>query len=67
MGEQGRGVEAVDEQRGTAVAIGVREKVEGLQAGGVGEICVIGVGGEGEVGVSGVFHGEVGGEVVEAA
>ena len=58
--------EAVDEE-GSAACAGVGEKVEELQAGGVGEVGCVGVGGEGEGGVGGVFHGEVGGEVVEGA
>lgn len=45
----------------------MREQVEGLEAGWVGEVGCVGVGWEGEVGVGCVSHGEVGGEVVEAA
>lgn len=65
--EGSSGVEAVDEEGGAACAGGVREEVEHLQAGWVREICVVGVRGEGEVGVGGVFHSEVCCEVVEAA
>ena len=39
-------VEAVDQEGGSAGAVGVREEVEGLKAGGVGEVCRVGVGAE---------------------
>ena len=35
----------------------MREEVEHLKAGGIGEICVIGMCGKGEIGVGGVFVG----------
>lgn len=44
---------------------GVREEVECLEVGGIGEVSVVCVGGEGEVGVGCVGYGEVGDEVVE--
>lgn len=60
------GVEAVDEERSATFTVGVREEMEHLQAGWVGEIGRVGVGWEGEVGVGGIFHGEVCCEVIEA-
>lgn len=67
VAEEGGGFEAVDEEGGAAGAVGVGEQVEGLEAGGVAEVGVVGVGVEGEGGVGGVFGGEVCREVVEAA
>lgn len=45
----------------------MREEVERLEAGGIGEVSVVRVGGKGEVGVGRVGHGKVGDEVVEAS
>lgn len=59
------GFEAVDEEGRAAFAFGVREEVEHLEAGRIGEVGCVGVGWEGEVGVGCVFHCEVGCEVVE--
>ena len=59
--QDGGGAEAVDEQGGAAGAVGVREHVEGLEAGWVGEVGVVGVCCEGEGCVGCVFEGEVGG------
>jgi hypothetical protein len=57
----------VDEEGGAAGAVGVREQVEGLETRRVGEVRVVGVRFERDVGVGGVGGGEVRGEVVEAA
>lgn len=62
-----RAAEAVDEQRGAARALGVREQVEHLQPGRVGEVGRVGVGGERERRVRRVLVRQVRGEVVEAA
>lgn len=63
----GGDLEPVDEQAGAAGAVRVGQQVEGLQACRVGEVGVVRVGLEGEVGVRRVVRGQVGGEVVEAA
>ena len=47
--------EAVDQEGGSAGAVGVREEVEGLEAGGVGEVCRVGVGSQCQGGVGAVF------------
>lgn len=60
------GSEAVDEDCLPAAAVGVGEEVEELEAGRGAEVGRVGVHAEGEVGVRGIFFGEVGGEVPEA-
>jgi hypothetical protein len=62
-----RDFEAVDEEGRAAFAVGVREQVECLQACGVGEVGIVGVGFECNVGVCGVLGREVRCELVEAA
>ena len=47
--------EAVDQEGGSARAVGVREEVEGLKAGWVGEVCRVGVGTQCQRGVGAVF------------
>lgn len=43
------------------------EQVEGLEAGGLGKVCRVSVGWEGEIGVGSVGQSKVGDEVVEAS
>jgi hypothetical protein len=62
-----RDFEAVDEEGRAAFAVGVREQVECLQACGVGEVGIVGVGFECNVGVCGVLGREVRCELIEAA
>ena len=45
----------------------MREEVEELESGAIGEVVCVGVDVEGEVGVGGIFVGEVGCEVPEGA
>jgi hypothetical protein len=62
-----RDLEAVDEERGAACAASVLEEVESLEACGVGKVCSVSVGFEGDVCVGCVFWGEVSSKVVEGA
>lgn len=61
------GIKAIDEERFTAFSLRMREEMEGLQPGRVGEVSGVCVGVKGDVGVCRVLGGEVGCEVVEAA
>lgn len=67
LAQVGGDFEPVDQQAGAAGAVRVGEQVERLQACRVGEVGVVRVGLEGDVGVRRVLRGQVGGEVVEAA
>lgn len=59
--------EAIDQQGGTTATIGVRQHVESLQAGGVGEVGVVGMGGEREAGICCVLEGEIRGKLPEGS
>jgi hypothetical protein len=59
--------ETIDEEGLPTAAVGMGKQVEGLESGWISEIGIIGMGREGEGGISRVFHSEIGGEVIEAA
>jgi hypothetical protein len=59
--------ETIDEEGLPTAAVGVGKQVEGLESGWISEVGIVGMGREGEGGISRVFHSEIGGEVVEAA